>query len=73
METKHIIPVGGPEPLHVASRSCWCHPVPDTAAPGILVHNAKDCRERWERQGLRPENDSAWVTILEAPSASWPP
>lgn len=66
METKHIIPVGGPKPLHVASGSCWCHPAPDTEAPGILVHNAKDCREKWERQGLRPENDSAWVTIIEA-------
>lgn len=69
METKHIIPVGGPEPLHVASGSCWCHPAPDTAATGILVHNANDCREKWERQGLRPENDSAWVTIIEAAQA----
>lgn len=69
METKHIIPVGGPEPLHVASRSCWCHPVPDTEAPSILVHNAKDCRERWERQGMPIRDDLPWVTIIEAAQA----
>ena len=66
METKHIIPVGGTEPPHVVSRSCWCHPGAAVSAPGILVHNAKDCRERWERQGMPIRADLPWVTIIEA-------
>ena len=61
----HIIPVGGIEPIHVAHPSCWCHPTQDAEAPANHIHHAKDCREKWERQGLATEPGAAWVTIGE--------
>jgi hypothetical protein len=57
----HVIPVGGSEPLHIVSESCWCHPL--KGADGIIVHNAKDTRERFERQGLT-HPDKKWVLVL---------
>lgn len=61
----HVIPVGGTEPLHVASVSCWCHPLPDE---GAILHNASDCREARERQGShRPGLD--WVLVYGTPVA----
>jgi hypothetical protein len=59
----HIIPLGRPEPIHSANSSCWCHPVErDNGA--IFIHNAKDCREKWERQGII-EQDKPWCLVYE--------
>lgn len=59
----HSIPVGNKEPVHVARASCWCHPIRDTEEPGLLIHNAKDCREKWERQGVDTGEQSLWVLV----------
>jgi hypothetical protein len=59
----HTIPVGGSEPLHYASLRCWCHPLAETDGM-VVVHNAKDTREKFERQGImHPERQ--WVLVLE--------
>lgn len=58
----HFIPVGGGEPIHYANPECWCHPTPDTEAPENFIHNAADCREKFERQGIIDPN-RLWVTI----------
>lgn len=64
MKHSHVIPVGLEEPIHDASPKCWCHPLQDTESATLYIHNARDCRERFERQGLtHPE--SHWVTIGE--------
>lgn len=62
----HQIPVGGGEPLHWAHGSCWCYPLQnfcDEVQANYTTHNAQDCREVFERQGL---HDSArpWMTVL---------
>ena len=59
----HIIPLGRPEPLHHASLACWCHPVEKDAGQ-IAMHNAKDCREKWERQGII-DQDRPWCLVYE--------
>lgn len=64
----HSIPVGGTEPVHMADVECWCHPVRDKVAPRLFIHNAKDCRERMERQGVEMPQDSLWV-IVKSPSS----
>lgn len=58
----HTIPVGGEEPIHDATPSCWCYPTSDRAEPGVIVHNAKDCREARERNG-KANPDLKWVII----------
>ncbi len=58
----HVIPVGGAEPLHVAGSSCWCHPMESVRHPGVIIHNAKDCREKWERRGYH-NPATPWVSI----------
>ena len=61
--TRHIIPVGGVEPVHAAHARCWCHPVSiaDEDYP-VAVHHAKDLREVRERNGTaRP--DEPWVIV----------
>ena len=56
----HVIPVGNGEPVHTVSEKCWCHPL----ITDIATHNAKDCREKLERQGL--VNDSSkWAIVRE--------
>ena len=58
----HVIPVGGTERLHVASRRCWCYPL--LKENGVMRHNAEDCREKYERAGIeRP--DLPWVVVAE--------
>jgi hypothetical protein len=59
----HSIPVGNKEPVHLARESCWCYPVQDTEEPSLLIHNAKDCRERFERQGADTGEQSLWVLV----------
>lgn len=58
----HSIPVGGEEPVHVAISSCWCYPLQDTDSPKLYKHNAKDCREVKERQGIT-NRQSFWILI----------
>lgn len=63
----HIIPCGGDEPVHWAHGGCWCFPTKheeefSVCASLVLMHNAKDARERYERQGLVLEGLS-WQTI----------
>lgn len=64
----HAIPVGANEPLHHAHIECWCHPLLEPEPNGeIVMHNAKDCRERFERQGLE-HPDRAWSLVCEGPA-----
>lgn len=64
-ERIHIIPVGGIEPLHTATKDCFCFPVISNEGMGQLaVHNAKDLRERDERNG-KADPSKVWVQILE--------
>ena len=63
----HTIPTGGDEPLHFADAKCWCFPTRNAEELGfVMIHNAKDCRERFERQGLE-HNDLLWVMVEERP------
>ncbi len=59
----HIIPLGHPEPLHHASLGCWCHPLQKENGE-MAVHNAKDGREKWERQGII-DQDRPWCLVYE--------
>lgn len=59
----HVVPVGGNEPLHVISDLCWCHPLCEVD-PNIITHNAKDTRERFERQGIKNPK-LPWVCVIE--------
>jgi len=65
MNNIHCIPVGNGEPLHECHTLCWCHPVKDTESANLYSHNAKDCREKWERQGVETPDSSLWVTVEE--------
>lgn len=50
MKILHVIPIGDSGPsVHDALLSCWCHPTRDE---NVVVHNAHDLREKYERQGL---------------------
>jgi len=63
----HVIPVGHPEPLHSAKLTCWCNPLEKTEE--IIIHHAKDGREKWERQGI-VDPERPWHLIYEdAPNA----
>lgn len=59
----HIIPLGHPEPLHHASLACWCNPLPKERGQ-MAIHNAKDVREKWERQGII-DQDKPWCLVYE--------
>ncbi len=64
-KTQHVLPVGGDEPIHFASLDCWCHPNPDKASDGQIVHhNALDCRERFERAGKEHLKDPGQVWVI---------
>lgn len=58
----HVIPIGGNEPIHKASPFCHCNPTRDIEAPLLWIHNAFDCREKFERQGL-VNKDLPWATV----------
>lgn len=63
----HIIPTGSAEPLHHAHSQCWCFPLLDhEAGSDLLIHNAKDNRERFERQGITLPNRN-WCLVFEGP------
>lgn len=70
MNNIHCIPVGNGEPLHEAHTLCWCHPVKDAESVNLYAHNAKDCREKWERQGIDTPSQSLWVTVEEKQNAT---
>lgn len=65
MNNIHCIHVGNGEPLHECHTLCWCHPVKDPESTNLYAHNAKDCREKWERQGIDTPPQSLWVTVEE--------
>jgi len=56
----HVIPTGGTEPMHYLSSSCWCYPLKEGE---VVTHNAKDCRERFTRQGLRLKDNQAYALV----------
>jgi hypothetical protein len=67
----HVIPIGDLQ-VHAAQEICWCHPT--ETEPGIVVHNAKDCREARERALCSPAATDAeinaykhleWILIAE--------
>lgn len=57
----HIIPVGGDEPIH-SIPDCWCNPLEKEG--NLAVHHAKDCREKFERQGIE-DPEKFWVNVGE--------
>jgi hypothetical protein len=62
----HRIPVGGAEPFHWAHGGCWCFPLQhycEEAQATYMLHNAQDCREAFERQGL-DDPTRPWVAVL---------
>jgi hypothetical protein len=61
MTDKHVIPIGGKEPEHNLSTQCWCYPL--EIEPGIWTHNAKDCREKFERRGIRLNDGRTWILV----------
>lgn len=68
MTVPHTIPVG--DGIHTAAMSCWCHPceraIEDLGGRQcgtIRIHNAFDCRERYERQGI--PTGKGWMIVLE--------
>jgi hypothetical protein len=56
----HVIPTGDTH-LHAAQMSCWCFPT-DTEK-GLVVHNAKDCREVRQRGTYDFQN--GWTPVAE--------
>lgn len=62
----HCLPFGNDEPVHVAGPDCWCHPiiVEDEKAPSntVWTHHAKDCLERFERQG-KTLDGNGWLIV----------
>lgn len=58
----HVVPIGGSEPVHEVHQTCWCFPVNDH---GVMIHNASDCRESKERNGIPTLPDSVWATVYQ--------
>jgi hypothetical protein len=46
--------------------------VKDPESKNLYAHNAKDCREKWERQGLDMPPLSLWVTVEEKLNTDYP-
>ena len=68
----HYIPIGNNEPVHEATGSCWCFPVEvhfEDIGTDVIQHNAKDVRERFERQGIFLKGaEWIWVSGIRTPS-----
>lgn len=62
MTRTHTIPIGGQEPMHMASHRCWCNPFVSTE--NTVIHHAADGREKYERQGIATIGQG-WCYILE--------
>lgn len=58
----HVIPLNDKD-IHYAQMECWCHP--GEIYGGVVVHNAADCREKFERQTGDGYPDKAWANIGE--------
>jgi len=62
----HVVPVNDTK-VHAYELNCWCKPLAHTAVNErgkrgtIVCHNAKDCRERFERQGLKTPH--GWTVV----------
>jgi hypothetical protein len=65
MNNLHSIPVGNGEPLHECHTLCWCYPTKDTESENFYIHNARDCREKLERQGVEMPAQSLWVLVIQ--------
>lgn len=57
----HTIPLND-KSLHSAQITCRCSPL--LKDDGVAVHNAFDCREKFERQNIQNVSDG-WVLIEE--------
>lgn len=57
----HTIPLND-EHLHSAQMTCRCNPL--LKEDGVVLHNAFDSREKFERQNIRDVSDG-WVLIEE--------
>ena len=75
MKRVHSIPINDGRD-HVVSKECWCHPFEqDVFELGgckcgtTFTHNAMDCRERFERQGITNEHQK-WMNVLDSDSVS---
>lgn len=55
----HVIPANDTY-LHEGSLRCWCFPLEKEI--GIIIHNAKDCREAKERKGTSTD---VWFHVAE--------
>jgi hypothetical protein len=60
----HVIPIGDVD-IHAAQECCWCSPSQNPDETAVWRHNAKDCREKRERQGIEAEPGNGWVIIAE--------
>lgn len=67
----HVIPIDDLRE-HSMSIDCWCYPVEGDTVQSkhtgewgrTIIHNAQDCREKWERQGLKGMAPG-WDIVLE--------
>ena len=56
----HVLPINDEEE-HEPWTGCWCQPI---FMDGAWIHHAKDCRERFERQGIHDSN-KPWEVEVE--------
>lgn len=68
LRVPHTVPVGDHQ-THVLAEDCWCHPLRQPVldvlgrpSGWLMVHNAADCRERFERQGV--PTGKAWQLVV---------
>ena len=67
----HVIPQNDTV-MHVASQDCWCHPL--EKEPRLWSHNAKDCREAYERRTSElKSSDQRWFCVAARPPGYAPP
>lgn len=70
MSQVHSIPINDGRD-HVVSANCWCSPLPQDVfdvmglvCGKVVIHNALDCRERFERQGIKNPRQK-WINVIE--------
>lgn len=52
-DAAHVMPIRDLR-SHCAEMTCWCCPQPDPVEEDVIVHNAMDRRELYERGELLP-------------------
>lgn len=57
---RHVLPMNDTM-MHHALHDCMCHPI--ELEPGLWVHNARDGREKYERQD--GQNRGGWEIVFE--------